>query len=266
MLQRVVLPVLVLVLLVLVLADRVVRARRPADREASVAARSAAGPGGAAGSRAHRSSQGARPGEPPGESPLERIARLASRRRLADAGPSTYLDSMLATTDSVVRRWPDARRRLRVAIVEGGAVGWSARAEEPLREAFRTWEGLGLGLGFDFVADTAGADVSVRWINRFDFDRVGQTDLAWDPHGQVRRAAITLALRNNLDQPLDDRALRAVALHETGHALGLPHSSDSGDVMFPATRTDTLTPRDRRTAQLLYGLAPGSVKDLPARP
>jgi predicted Zn-dependent protease len=46
-------------------------------------------------------------------------------------------------------------------------------------------------------------------------------------------------------------------VHETGHALGLPHSPDSNDVMFPATRTGTLSERDRRTAQVLYQLPPG---------
>jgi predicted Zn-dependent protease len=73
-------------------------------------------------------------------------------------------------------------------------------------------------------------------------------------------------LRTNTGFPMPDAALRAVALHETGHALGLPHSPDSADVMFPATKTSSLSERDRRTAQLLYQLPVGPLQDLAGTP
>ena len=101
----------------------------------------------------------------------------------------------------------------------------------------------------------------VRWIDRFDFDRAGQTDLTWDqsagcagPRSRWRSAPTPAS-------SLPDAALLAVAVHEAGHAIGLPHSADTNDVMFPATRTGTLTERDRRTIEVLYRLPPGPVRD-----
>jgi predicted Zn-dependent protease len=210
-----------------------------------------------------------RPADPPAGTEasrtptVDRLARLAVRQQLAQAADETYLDSLVATTDSVVRRWPDpGSRPLGVALVEGGPAEYSSRLAELVRQALARWTDAGVGVEFVEVADTARADIVVHWIDRFEFDRAGQTDLTWDQAGRVRRASLSLALRTNGGISLGENALLAVALHEVGHAIGLPHSADTSDVMFPSTRTTRLSGRDIRTATLLYRLPAGSVKDL----
>jgi hypothetical protein len=194
---------------------------------------------------------------------IDRLARLAARRQLAREGGNTYLDSLIISTDSLVRRWPDRNGTpLKVCLIEGGAPGYQPRMAGFVRDAMNHWESTGMGVRFSSISDSTDADIVVRWIEHFDFDRAGQTDLTWDHAGRVRKAAIFLALRTNAGFPMPDAALLAVAVHETGHALGLPHSADSADVMFPATRTGTLSERDRRTAQLLYQLPTGPLRDV----
>jgi hypothetical protein len=198
---------------------------------------------------------------------IERLARLAARQQLSREAGQTYLDSLIISTDSVIRRWPDRSGvPLRVGIVEGGPAGFQPRMAGYVREALARWEGVGTGIRFATTSDTADADILVHWIDHFDFDRAGQTDLTWDQAGRVRKASILLALRTNTGITLPDPALLTVAVHEAGHALGLPHSPDSNDVMFPATQTAILSERDRRTAQILYQLPVGPVRDFGEKP
>jgi hypothetical protein len=261
--RRAFLPLVTLVLAVLILVDRIGHLKRASDRAGEVVQ----GPSATQSGTAHPDIQegvirlegaAGRAGGAVGD----RLVRLATRERLSREAGGTYLDSLIVSTDSVVRRWPDRYGKpIRLYIVEGGAPGYLPRMARFARDAFDRWEHTGVGIRFQVVSDSADADVMIRWIDHFDFDRAGHTDLTWDQSGRVRRASISLALRTHTGTVLPDPALLSVAVHEAGHALGLPHSSDTNDVMYPATRTGTLTERDRRTIEVLYRLPPGPVRD-----
>jgi len=189
-----------------------------------------------------------------------RAARLAILRHIA--GPDSYLPAMLRDGDSLLRRWPERTvPPLRVHLLPGTVPGYSGELREAARSAFVRWERVGgIPIRFDFVNDSVTADVLVRWIDRFPLRRAGQADIRWNGLGWIVSATLTLATHTSDGFPLGGDAVYTVAMHEIGHLLGLGHSDDPADVMFPTTSVHDITPRDRHTARLLYAVPPGSLR------
>jgi predicted Zn-dependent protease len=140
-------------------------------------------------------------------------------------------------------------------------VGYSESLGSVARNAFTRWERVGaIPVTFEFVRDSSRAEVIVRWIESFPIRRTGQADVVWDVEGWLVHATLTLATHMNDGRAVTPEVVYTVALHEIGHLLGLGHSDDPNDLMYPQTSVHDLTARDRRTARLLYALPPGSVR------
>jgi predicted Zn-dependent protease len=171
---------------------------------------------------------------------------------------------MLVQSDSILKRWPDRTAApLAVYLPEGGAPGYTREFGQVVRGAFERWQRVaGIPVGFVFVRDSSRADVVVHWITEFPMERTGQADVRWNSSGWLLSGTLTLATRNPGGATLPPEAVYTVALHEIGHLLGLGHSDNAADVMYPTTDVHVdITPRDRRSARLLYALPPGSLSN-----
>ncbi len=189
---------------------------------------------------------------------LDSFTRAGVRIRLGAEPERQYLDSLFGETDSIVRHWPAGNSVILFAIVAGGSDGFRPEMVPEVRWALDTWHPAAVGLRFSEAADTTGATLVVRWADTLEADRAGVTDVTWDKAGRIRRAVVYLATRSpSSGRPFTINARRAVVLHEIGHALGLPHSSRPGDVMYPVATETTLSDRDRFSLRLLYEFPTG---------
>ncbi|PYO94065.1 MAG: hypothetical protein DMD62_07340 [Gemmatimonadetes bacterium] len=204
------------------------------------------------------------PLDPGGREPsyFELMARSETRRRIRSSGTTTYLGEMIdASGDSMLRRWENRQTTpIRVYFAPTHAANFQPAFVDAIKSAFDLWSSAGVPVRFNFDADSTNAEVTVKWRIQFEIERTGQTDVTWDENGNIQSAVVTLATFDPKGRPMDADDIRVVSTHEVGHVLGLDHSKDSADIMFPTAKVRDLSDRDVRTVLLLYQLIPGSLR------
>ena len=184
------------------------------------------------------------------------------KERLRQRASGTYISEILLQRDSALARWPERTvQPLRIWIGDGSRIeGWDPSFIQRVRDAFTDWSSIGIPVRFTFVVDSSDADIKVRWVQRFNEPISGKTLWARDRNWWIVNSSITLALYHNGNQALDASAIKAIALHEIGHLLGLDHTADATNIMTARVRVRELSDADRATVRLLYSLPPGSLK------
>ena len=197
-----------------------------------------------------------------GLSYMDALARSETRRRIRASAGVTYLNEIVAASqDSMLHRWDNrARHPVRVYVTPGTVANFQPAFVDAIRDAFAEWGRSGVPVSFDLGGDSTNAEVTFRWRIQFEIERTGQTDVTWDENGNIQSAVITLATFDPKGRPMESGDIRVVAMHEVGHMLGLDHSKDSTDIMFPTAKVRDLSDRDVRTVMLLYQLTPGSLR------
>jgi hypothetical protein len=185
------------------------------------------------------------------------------RQRIRQRAAGTYISEILDARDSSLARWPERPEHPpRVWIGAGDdLVGWDSTNIPRVREAFDEWSSVGIPLRFIFADDSADADVRVRWIDHFVGTKQGQTSWTRDQHWWLVKGTITIALHRSTGELLDGSEIKALALHEVGHMLGLDHTIDAANIMAPHVRVRSLSEADRATLSLIYSLPAGPLAE-----
>jgi hypothetical protein len=184
-----------------------------------------------------------------------------TRAQLLTSGGGTYIGGLLDDRDSVLDRWPDRiDDPVRVWIEPIlDPSGERAKFVAAVTNAFDTWSEFGIPVRFRFVTSRDDAEVRVRWVDALA-NRTGSTTWRANHDGWLQSSDITLATHMSGGGVIDARGMRAIALHEIGHVLGLSHSDDPHDIMAPLVRVTDPSTVDGATVRLLYSFPAGRVR------
>lgn len=185
-----------------------------------------------------------------------------TRRRVASGMAGTYIDELLTARDSAITRWPDRTTRpLRVFVRDGDTLEqWNPDFLPAVRDAFDTWTQAGIPVRFSFVRDSATADIAVHFVEGFANGISGKTVWSRDGSHWLLSSDIQLAVTHPNGGTVTAPQMRAIALHEVGHLLGLDHTANPDNIMSARVRVRELSEADKATVRLVYAVEAGSLK------
>lgn len=207
---------------------------------------------------------------PPTGGDRARMARLAES--VLGPGSKTFLVPVESPSGGVLPRWRtggagDPRTVTIHFESPDDPVRFGTGYRWAVHQAISQWTSIpGVALRFREAAGPGTAQVIVKWVPQMSTEHSGLTSWQTDTDGWIASAVVTLTLLRTDGGAIDRSLARRIALHEVGHLIGLPHSDDPGDMMFPTSEQSRLSRRDRDAARLLYSLVPWSLLETVAEP
>ena len=191
-------------------------------------------------------------------------APVVTLNEAAACRDSAYLCRGLEWKDGTARafRWNEATRVIRIRVpLPAGDRGAAREMQQAAMRGVRAWDGHPFAILVESRDRGTPADFTVDWMKNPPENQLGLTSTRWTQEGGRATLEVTsfrLALASPSSQgPLMARQIELTAAHEMGHALGLPHSDDPRDVMYPTNTAVTLSARDYKAMEALYRLPNG---------
>lgn len=135
------------------------------------------------------------------------------------------------------KHWIPDNFPLKIFVCECSSENYKDVFRDYIDYALKVWQQADPRIEYGFVNSPGNADIIIRFednlMKKYDINFLGLTDYELGPDRQIQMSTVEISLLKYDDKLLSDGEIKATIVHEMGHALGLGHSNNSVDLMYP---------------------------------
>ena len=132
---------------------------------------------------------------------------------------------------------------LKVYVKKSSSRNFKERYAAYIDYAFKIWIVADERIKFVYSKSASDADIVFTFednlMEKYDENYLGLTDYELDKKNRIVHSLIEISLLKFDDRKISDGEIKSTIIHELGHALGLGHSNNHLDLMYPYISEDS---------------------------
>lgn len=140
------------------------------------------------------------------------------------------------------KHWEESKYPLNVYIKEVYSRLFKSNYKDYVKYALDVWRKADDRIQYRFVKSIDDADIAVIFVenlaDEYEEDYLGITNYDINKNKLINFSKIEISLIKNGNERVSAGEIKATIIHEIGHALGLGHSQNENDLMYPYISTE----------------------------